>query len=433
MKTAEIKIESVSPVKKKLQFEIPWEEVKKELEAAYQTVGRKAKIKGFRPGKTPRRLLELYFKDQAEGEAISNLVNRTYIDALKHHSINAVTEPEIDQKGIEAEKSFVYEATVEIEPEFEPKDYTGLSIEKEDDQVTEQDVNGRIEELRQMYSTLKDLEEDRGIVEGDFALIDFEGRLDGNLRKELSEANYSVTVGSKRLVPGFEEQLIGLKSGESKDFKITFPPDYPGKEFAGKEVDFHATIRGIKVKVLPDVDDNFVKNFDKYDSMEALREDIRKSAREEKEGQARGSIRKALMDKLLENNVFEVPSAYVERQIFSMMVDTQRRMVYGGMDPEKATDMAVKLHDRFKDNAERIVKSTLILQKIAEKESIAVDDKELEEKLKEIYARHGKDYESADNSEEQQNMMESLRQQMLEEKTLDFIQGKTHIMDKKAK
>ena len=431
MKTAEVKIEEISPVKKKLSFEISWEEVKKALDSAYETVGKKARIRGFRPGKTPRRVLEIYFKDQAEGEAITSLVNTTYVEALKENSITAVTDPEIHQQGIETNKNFTYEATVEIEPIFDPRDYMNLTLEKRGVTVIDEDVETRLQELRSMYSSLKDLEEDRGVIDGDFVMINFEGRIAGELRKELTEENYALTVGAKKLVPGFEEQLIGMKKGETREFKITFPSDYPTKELAGSEAGFRVVMKDIKVKVLPDLNEDFIKNFDQYDSLAALKEDVRKSIQEQREAEAASTMRKNLMDQLLNVNRYDVPSAYVERQILNMMVDAQRRMVYGGMDPDQATNMAVNLHDRLKDDAVRIVKSTLLLQKIAEKESIQVYEKEVEEKLKEIGDKYKQSYESVRQSYEQQNLLESFRSKLLEEKTLDFIESKANIIIKK--
>ncbi len=427
MKTAEVKIEELGPVRRKLSFEIPWEEVRKALDSAYVVVGKKARVKGFRPGKTPRRVLEAYFKDQAEGEAITSLVNKTYPEALKENSITAVTDPEIQQQGIEMNKSFTYEATVEIEPVIDPRDYTGLTLEKKDVQVTDGDVEARLQELRSMYSSLKDLEEDRGVMEGDFVMVDFTGRIAGEIRQELTENSYSLTVGAKKLVPGFEEQLIGMKKGDTRVFDITFPSDYPTKELAGSNANFQVVLQDIKVRILPDLNEDFVKNFEHYDSLAALKEDLRKTIQEQREAEAGSAMRKTLLDKLLEANPFEVPSAYVERQILSMMVDAQRRMVHSGMDPEQATNMAVNLHDRFRDDAVRVVKTTLLLQKIAEKESIQVDEKEVEEKLKAIGDRYRQDYESVKQSYEQQNLLESFKLKLLEEKTLDFIEGKSNI------
>jgi trigger factor len=424
---ATIKVEEVSPIKKKISFEIPWEEVKKELDVAYRTVGKKARIKGFRPGKTPRHILETYYRQDAEGEAVSNLVQRSFEEAIQTNNLMPVARPQIEQNGIEAEKSFTFSATVEVEPVIEPQGYSGLELQKEDAAVTDQDVDVRLEELRNMYSSLKDVEGGRAVQEGDFLLIDFEGKRGGETRKELTETGFRIEVGSKRLVPGFEEALIGLKQGESKEFTVKFPDDYQVKEIAGNDIAFNVTVQDVKVKVLPELDENFVKNFNKYDNLEALKIDLRKSLEEEKSARVKANLQKVINEKLLEKNPFEVPEAYVERQIFNMMVEYQRRMVMNGMDPDNAAKVAANLHDQFRDEAARMVRTGILLQRIAEKESLAVDEKEIDDRIRETASRYGRDFESMKLSYEKDNLLDRLRDQLLEEKTLDFIESRANI------
>jgi trigger factor len=424
---AAIRIEEVNPVKKKISFEIPWEDVKRELDAAYRTVGKKARIKGFRPGKTPRHILETYYREDAEGEAISNLVQRSFEEAVQANGIVPVARPQIEQNGIESDKSFSYSATVEVEPVIDPQGYTGLDLAKEDAAVTEQDVDARLEELRNLYSSLQDVEGDRPVQTGDFLLIDFEGKLAGAARKELTESGFRIEVGSKRLVPGFEEALVGLKKGESKEFTVTFPADYHVKEFSGQPITFQVTVKDVKVKVLPALDENFVKNFEKYENMEAFRADVRKSLEQEKAARCRSNLQKAIQDKLLEANPFEVPDAYVERQILNMMIEYQRRMVMNGMDPDNAAKVAANLHDQFRDDAARMVRTGLLLQRIAEKESIDVQESEIDDRIRQTASRYGHDFETVKQSYEKDNMIERLRDQLLEEKTLDFIESRANI------
>ncbi len=424
---ATIKVEEISPVKKKISFEIPWEEVKRELDAAYRTVGKKARVKGFRPGKTPRHILETYFREDAEGEAVQSLVNRSFEEAMQSNGIVPVARPEIDQQGIRPDQSFAYSATVEVEPVVEPLGYTGLELKREDAAVTDQDMENRLEELRNMYSSIEDVEEGRTVRNGDFLVIDFEGRLDGNARQELTEAGFRIEVGSKRLVPGFEDALVGMKKGESKEFTVQFPGDYHVKEFASQDITFHVTVRDLKVKVLPALDDQFVKNFERYESLEALKADIRKSLEQEKAARAKANLRKTINDRLLELNAFDVPEAYVERQIFSMMIEYQRRMVMSGMDPDNAAKVAANLHDQFRDEAARLVRAGILLQKIAEKEAIAVDAAEIDDRIREMAARYGRDFESMKASYEKDNLTERLKDQILEEKTLDFIESRANI------
>ena len=424
---ATIKVEEISPVKKKISFEIPWEEVRKELDAAYRTVGKKAKIKGFRPGKTPRHILETYYREDAEGEAVSNLVQRSFEEALEANNLLPVARPQIEQAGIETEKSFTYNATVEVAPVIEPQGYEGISLQRQDASVTDKDVDARLEELRNMYSSLQDVEGDRPVQIGDFLLIDFEGKLGGDTRKELSEKGFRLEVGSKRFVPGFEEAMIGLRKGQSKEFTVKFPDEYHIKEFALQDITFNVTVQDMKIKILPDLDEQFVKNFNQYETMDAMKADIRKSLEEEKAAQAKSNLYKVINDKLLEMNPFEVPDAYVERQILNMMIEYQRRMVMNGMDPDQAAKVAANLHDKFREEATRMVRTGILLQRIAEKESIAVDEKEIDDRIRETASRYGRDFESVKQSYEKDDLIERLRDQLLEEKTLAFIESKANI------
>jgi len=422
-----VKVEEINPVKKKFSFDIPWPDVKEELDSAYRNVGKKAKIKGFRPGKTPRKVLETYYKDEAEGDAISKIVNRVYWNAIEEAKVTPVAQPVIDQKGIEKEKNFEFTATVEIKPSIEPKHYLDLEIEKEEIEISEDDIRKRLEDLRQVYSTLEDLKEDRGVREGDLATIDFEGRVDGVSLKELKAAQYPLEIGSKRFVPGFEDQLTGMKPGESKEIHVPFPDDYHSKDIAGKDVVFSVTVKGIKEKILPALDESFVKNFEKYETLDEIRADIRKGLEAEMEAKAKAQVVKSMVDKIIERNPVDVPEAFVERQIYSLMLDAQRRMAANGMDPKKAVEIAARMHDRFKEEAERMVRTSLLLESIADKESIQVESPDLEEKMRTLAERFGQTIEEVKAFYGKEDMVEALRNEIREEKTLDFIERKAKI------
>lgn len=408
-----VKIEENGPVKRQLTFEIPWANVAKELDVAYRKIGKTAKIKGFRAGKTPRKVLEVYYSDQAEGEAVSTLVTRYYSDAVKENGIMPVDNPTIDQKGIETNKDFQFTATVEVEPVIEVKDYLGLKIEKGDINVTASDVTDRIEQIRQMYSTLEEVKEDRAIKEGDFVTIDFTGKVDEKVQKKLSSEDYTLQIGSKVLFADFEEQLIGVQKGEEKKVAVTFPEKFHMDKVAGKEGVFTVNIKDIRERILPKLDNNFVKNFEKYETIKDLEEDVKKSIEEEEKTKVKAEVENQVIERLLEKNDFEVPSIFVERQIYMMMLNAQKHLVNNGMKPEEAFKISSNMHDSFKNQAEKTVKASILLSKIAEKESIACDEKELEERLKEI----GSGIEAS----KKDNLKEGIRDEIVNQKTLDYV------------
>jgi len=422
-----VKVEDVSPVKKKILFDISWLEVKKELDTVYKNVGKKAKIKGFRQGRVPRDILESLYKEHAEDEAISNLVNRYYWEALKENKINAVAQPHIDQNGIESEKNFSFTAIVEVEPIIEPTGYVGLELEKEKYEVKDSDVETRLEEVRDMFSTMEEVEVDRGVSDGDFVVIDFEGLVDGKPLKEMKAENYLLEVGSERFVPGFEEQLIGMKKNTTEQIRIKLPDDYHAKNLAGEEVVFSVTLKNIKEKKLPEIDDKFIKNFDKYESLDDLKKDIKKTLEEENIARANSAFKGLIIEKLLKSNQFEVPQSFVNRQVSYMIADTQRRMAMRGIKRDETPERYKEFYDHYKDEAAKIVRTTLLLKNIGEKESISVSDQEIEDKIRELAQLRGQNYDSLKESLESGNMIEDIRNEILNTKVFDFIEDKAKV------
>jgi trigger factor len=425
--SAAVKIEDISTVKKKLSFDIPWADVKNELDSVYRKVGKKAKVKGFRPGRIPRGILEAHYREEAEEETVSNLVNRYYWETLQEKEIPAVMQPEIEQKGIEAEKNFTFSATVEVEPAVEPRDYVGLELEKEEPVVTGEDLEARMREIRQMFATMEEVSEDRGILAGDFVTLDFAGAVAGKPLKELKSENYLLEIGSKTFIPGFEEQVIGMKKGDTKSVAVQFPENYHAAHLAGKDVEFAVMIKGIRIKKIPEIDEQFIKNFEKYESLEALRDDVRKNLEEEKKRKIAVAFERQISDRLLEKNAFEVPESFVERQIYYMMSDTQRRMVSGGMDPKKAAEFSFKLHDQFREEAAKIVKTVLLLKGIAGKEGLTAGDDEVENQIRKIAAQRAQDYETLKKSLDKDDLIDNIRSEILNRKTYEFLEANAKV------
>lgn len=424
-----VKVEEISPVKKKLSFEIPWDDVKKGLDEVYRDVAKTARIRGFRQGKIPRNILERHYKEHVEGETVTKLVNQFYWDAVKEHDIRVVAQPQVDQQGIEPEKNFSFTATVEVEPLLTPVGYLDLELEKEELAVTQQDIDNRLKEVQQMFATMQDIEEERGLAAGEFATLDFEGSLAGEALKELKAENYFLEVGSNILVPGFEDQLVGMKKGETRLVQVRFPDDYQAAHLAGKDVSFSVVLKGLKEKKLPEINEDFVKNFEKYDSLESLKADIGKSLEAEKKAQIGEDLRKSIVDKLLENkgNEFDVPPSFVERQIFQMMADTQRRLLSRGMDKKTATELTVKMHDTFRDEARRIVLTALIIKNISRIENISAGEDEVEERIRMMAESRGQTVEALRESLDKDDMLDHVANEILHQKVFDFIESKAKI------
>ena len=431
--SAAVTVEDISPVKKKLLFDIAWVDVKRELDACYRDVGRKAKIKGFRQGKVPRKVLESMYKDHVESEAMTNLVNRCYWDAIKEKGIEAVTQPDIDQNGIEEEKSFSFTATVEVEPAMEPKGYIGMELDREETEVTEADIEARLEQIRHMFGTMEEVTEEREVKKGDFTVIDFAGTHEGEALKELTAGNYLLEIGSGAFVPGFEDQIIGMTMGQLKQIQVKFPDDYGLNRIAGKDITFSVTLKNIKEKKLPEIDENFIRNFDKYDTLEDLRIDIQNTLEEENKTSSDTALKDLIITKLLEINEFEAPPSFIDRQIFFMLEDTRRKMASRGLNKKEIDELSAKYRDMYRDEATRIVKSILLMKNIALKESITVDMEEIDARIREMAQRRGQDFESLKKTIEDSGMIENIREDILNRKVYDFIEDNAHIQWAKRK
>ncbi len=422
-----IKMEELSQVKKKLSMEIPWNEVKDELDASYREIGKKAKIKGFRPGKIPRNVLEIYYKEQAEGDAIGNIVNKYYWPELEKKGMVPISQPQIDQEGLKENTDFSFSVTFETEPEFDPGNYKGMELEKEEFKVTDSDVESRLNEIRRMFATMEEVKDDRPVANGDFVVIDFAGSLNGESYKELKADGYLLEIGSQKFVPGFEEQLIGMKNGETREIKVTFPEDYHEKKFAGKEIIFNVTLKGIKEKKLPETDESFIKNFERYNSLDDLKNDIRKSLEEKFQRQAEINLQNRITETLIKENDFEVPPSLVERQIYYMIADTQRRMMSAGMDENSAMEFGLKMHDKFKDDAVKIIKSFLLLKKIAQKESFVVEEVDVEKYIQELAVQNGHDVGLLKKMYNNEEKKDGLKMELIQKKAFDFIERNANI------
>ncbi len=422
-----VKIEDISPVKKKISFEIPWAFVKTEMDQVYRDIGKKAKIKGFRPGKVPRKVLENFFKADAEGEAMTNIVNKYYWKALDERGIVTLSRPDIEQKGIKENTDFAFSVVFETEPAFEPQGYKGIELEKTNIVITEEDLEKRLQEIRKMFATMQDVADERPSVMGDFVMIDFEGRLDGESLSELKSENYLLELGSKRFIPGFEEQLVGMKRGDVKDIEVTFPKDYHNQKLAGKDVTFKVILKGLKEQKLPDIDEEFIKNFDKYNTLDDLRNDVRKTMEDQCKRQSESELQNKIIDALLKANEFEAPPSLVERQIFYMMNDAQKRMRAAGMDEKNAMELSFRMHDQFKQDAEKTVKSFLILKKIAEKEAIVPTDEDIDKHFNDLASMCHTDYEIVKSSYDTEERIDNLKSELVSKKVFDFIEREANI------
>jgi len=422
-----VNVEDISAVKKKVQIEIPEDQVAKEINAIYEDLKKKAKIKGFRPGKVPRPILERYFKDYVKGEALQKLIQDTYPKAFEDSHLHAVSTPVIDPQELEIGKPFQYSAIVEIRPDLKIENYLGLNIAGKKEEVKGEEVEERLKGLQNLYSNLKAISEPRPVQNGDFVIVDYEATMEGKPLEEGKAIDSTIEVGSGRFIPAFEEKLIGAKPEEEREIEVSFPEEYGYKKWAGKTITFHAKIKEIKEKILPTLDDEFAKDLGSYSSLEELRTQLRKDLEKEKNLALDRQLKDQIMEQLIQANSFELPESLVEEQAKSLVSDTKMRLSSQGMAFESLGVSEDKLKQDYKETAQKQVRTFLILENISEREGITVTDDEVEDRLKEISERSHQKLDAVKRYYEKNGLIPEVKAGILSNKTLNLLLEKANI------
>ena len=422
-----INVEQLSEVKKKVHVEIPVEEVAKEVDSAYEDLRKKAKIKGFRPGKVPRGILERYFKDYIKTEVLQKLIQDTYPKAFSEASLTPVSSPVIDPQELEMGKPFQYTATVETKPDIKTENYLGLKIEGKKEEVREEEVEERLRALQNLHANLKTIIDSRPIQTGDYAIIDYEASMDGKTLEEAKAVDFTIEVGSNRFIPALEEKLVGLRPEEEKEIEITFPEDFSYKKWAGKTVSFRVKIKEIKEKILPLLDDEFARDLGDFSSLENLKSKLREDIEKEKKLALDRQMKDQLVEQLLQANPFEIPESMVEAQTHSLISDLKARLATQGMDMKNLDIPEEKLHEDYKERAQKQVRTFLILEKISDQEGITVTDQEVEGRLGEISQRTNQKLDLVKRYYEKNELIPEVKAGILTDKTLNFLLEKADI------
>jgi len=421
MTELDVKIEEISPVERELSFVVPADEVDRVLAKIYRDLRKEAKIKGFRKGKAPESVIKAHFKDYAAREAENQLVSEYYKQALMKHEIPVVSSPEIHLDGLEEGKDFHFKATVEIIPELpEMSGYKEIPVKARRIEVLDVDVDNAIERMRTMQGKLVVAEETYEAGEGDYLVMDYESEVDGKPLEEKADALHK--LGSPETLPEFDKALMGVKAKETRTFKITYPEDYPNNDLAGKESTFTVTVKEVKRLELPEVNDDFAKSYGNYENLEAFKAYIKEQIEKEREDVNRQWMEEQILTFLLKRFEFEVPKSWIKKQAEFLLEKFKEDQKRQGIQVE---DLPLSKHPQkkvFEDLAERQVKSMLVLDEIAKKEEIAVEDADLDAHFEEMSRNTGLPMEQIRNFyASRQEQMNSLKDELLRNKTLAFL------------
>ncbi|MCW9139596.1 trigger factor [Staphylococcus sp. SUC_1.2] len=372
-----------------LKVTVPAEKVNKALDQAFKKVVKQINVPGFRKGKVPRPIFEQRFGVEAlYQDAVDILLPEAYGEAIEETKINPVAQPEINVTQIEKGRDFEFEATVTVEPEVKLGDYKGLEIEKQDSELTDQDLQ---DEIDHSLGHLADMvvKEDGAVEEGDTVNIDFDGYVDGEQFEGGQADGYDLEIGSGSFIPGFEDQLVGVKTGEEKDVVVTFPEEYHAEELAGKEATFKTKVNEIKYKEVPELTDEIANELDSdANSVDEYKENLRKRLSEQKAQDAENVEKEEAINKATENTTIDIPQAMIDTELDRMVQEFGQRIQQQGLDLQTYFQISgqdeSQLREQMKDDAEQRVKTNLTLSAIADEENIKVTDEDIDKELEKM-------------------------------------------------
>lgn len=427
-----VTVDVLSPIKKKLSLEIPAETVDAELNKAYKKIAKTAEIKGFRKGKVPRNILAQHYGPRAQYDAAGPLINNSLYKALIDNKIEAVSQPEVVNSGVvEAGKPFTYEAEVEVRPDVFAKDYTGLELEKEKYVFDEAVIDQQLEQMANSRMQLE-VTSRKKAREGDTVIIDFEGFIDDTPFDNGAATDFELSLGSNSFIPGFEDQIIGMKREQEKDINVTFPEGYGAKELAGKPAVFKVLVKEIKEKIVPKIDDKLAKEFE-AENLAELKVNIKENTIAQGNQQVEGQLQENLMNALIEKNEFDVPEGMVTNQLHHLKDSFTQRLKAQGMSLEMLGMNEETFATTYRDMAVNQVKGELILDAIAAQEEITAEASEVEAKMEEYAKSSDVALEKVKEYFENESALLGLKGQILQEKVTKFLLDSAQITEVEPK
>ncbi|MEW6139210.1 MAG: trigger factor [Thermodesulfobacteriota bacterium] len=426
-----IHVEDLSSVKKRVTVEVPEDQVTDMLNAEYRELKRTVQIKGFRRGKVPMNVLRGYFKSKVQADTARKIIEVTFQPGLDDRKITPVAVLSLDPEPVEEGKPYTYTAEIEVPPPVDLKTYMGLKLKKTVREVDDNQVTERLERLRERFASLNPIPDTRGAQEGDHLVVDITVTSEGEPVAALTVSDYHMELGRNFYLPDFDAHLYGLKPEETKEATITLPEDFPRKALAGKTATFNIVVKEAKVRVLPELDDDFAKDVGDFENLDALKKSIWGDLSKMIEDDTIRDLRKQIVDQLVELNPLEVPETMVEAQVDHMLQESYRNLAYQGIDLSRLPPPTPQQREQLKPAATRSVKAGLILEAIAKKESVEISEEEIQSALEkraeilEVSVDHLKD------QMESNNIWEDFLEALTQEKIYKLIEENAEIEEVK--
>ena len=418
-----IKVEKTDKTNElKLTFTVEAEKFDEGMKTVYKKTAKYFSIPGFRKGKAPMSIIErTYGSSIFYEDTFNEIVPEIYEKELKENNIEAVSRPEIEITQMEKGKDLIFTAVVQTKPEVKLGKYKGVEVEKIDTSVVAADVKKELDRMAEKNARMVSVD-NRAVKNKDIAVIDFEGFVNGVPFEGGKAENHELEIGSKTFIPGFEDQVIGMKIDEEKDINVKFPEEYFSKELAGKDATFKVKLHEIKVKELPAIDDEFAKDVSEFDTLKDLKASIKEKLVEDKKNQAKYQLEDAVIKEVAKNTEIDIPSGMIETELDNILKDIDGRLAYQGLNLAQYLKLINKSEDdmrkEYEAQASESVKTRLVLEAIVKAENIEASDAEIEEKIKEMAKNYGKKEEELLENE---NLKEYLKNNITTEKAIQFI------------
>ena len=408
-----------------LEVEVEADRVAAALDKAFNKVVKKINVPGFRKGKVPRSIFEARFGvESLYQDAIDILLPEVYTEAVDQTEIFPVEQPEVDVDQFAKGQTFKFKAKVVVKPEVELGEYKGLEVPKVSTEVSEEELTAELERLQQRHAELVVVEEGQA-ASGDVVVIDYEGSVDGELFEGGTAERQSLELGSNTFIPGFEEQVIGLGTGDNKDVEVTFPEEYHAAELAGKKAVFKVKVHEIKRKELPALDDEFAKDVSEFDTLAEYKEDLKKQLASRKEEEAKATQENIVVEKAAENAEVEIPQGMINSEVRNMMRDFDNRLRQQGMNLEMFMSFSgqteADLQNQMKNDAEKRVRNNLVLEAIGKQENLEVTEEDVNEELNNMASSFKRSADEIRQILESNGSFDSLKEEVLLRKTIDFL------------
>jgi trigger factor len=422
-----VELTDISECRKSLDFEVPQEVVDHEIGHIAQEFARKAKVPGFRPGKAPIAVIKTRYKEEIVSEVMQHVLPRSFTEAVKERNLDLVADPSFENIDYTMGSPLKFKAVFEVYPRLDVSNYKGIPAQEIAVSVEESEIETTLKKLQNDMAELTPVEEDRPVRESDFVEISFNGTIQGEIEEPITAEKAVVEIGGASTLKEFTENLVGALVNDEKKFSVTYDPNYPEKRLAGKTVEYSVKVEGIKEKKVPELNDEFAQSLGEYKTFEELHAKILADMEKHKRDHASEEMREKLLQWLEDNNSFEVPNVLVDKQIQTRMQRMVRELSRQGVNPQRLDVDWSKIREDQRKQSERDVRGSLILQYVAEKESIDVQDEEVEREIERIAVEANKPAEKIREILGRETGLARLRDQIVNKKTLDFLQEHARI------